>query len=131
MAHHPQLLLAAKTFNSGNFFEAHEHLEEALESVEEDDQVWRLFVALIQISVGYHKLSHHYAGGLTMLQKGLEKLKELPLDCGGVRIDLLLTKIQEDLTIVDGTIPEAPRIRLSRMRSPAPAEREPPACRKT
>ena len=131
MGHHPQLLLAAKTFNSGNFFEAHEHLEDALESVEEDNQVWCLFIALIQIAVGYHKLSHHYPGGPAMLQKGLEKLKELPLDCGGVRIDLLLTKIQEDLTIVDGTIPEVPRIRLSRVRSPAAAQREPPACHKT
>ena len=131
MVHHPQLLLAAKTFNSGFFFEAHEHLEEALESVEEDDQVWRLFVALIQISVGYHKLSHHYAGGPTMLQKGLEKLKELPLACGGVRIGLLLPKIQEGLSIVDGTISEAPRIRLSRIRSSGAAEREPPACHKT
>jgi len=46
------VIAAARAFNSGRYFEAHEISEEALEEVPDDR--WDLFVGLIQIAVGYH-----------------------------------------------------------------------------
>ena len=54
MPYHPALLRSIKDFNSGLYFEAHEHLEEALDGVEGNADVWELYVGLIQIAVGYH-----------------------------------------------------------------------------
>lgn len=47
MLHYPTLLRSIKDFNSGRYFEAHEHLEEALDEVEEDPR-WELFVGLME-----------------------------------------------------------------------------------
>src|SRR5690349_6622565 len=46
------VVAAARDFNTGRYFEAHEVLEDGLEVVPE--ALWELFVGLIQIAVGYH-----------------------------------------------------------------------------
>ena len=73
MTLHAALVRAVRDFNSGRYFEAHEHLEEALEEVE-GDQRWELFLALIQVAVGYHKRASGHPGAEKMLGLALEKL---------------------------------------------------------
>lgn len=102
MLYHPALLRSIKDFNSGHYFEAHEHLEEALEEIEEDPQVWTLFIGLIQIAVGYHKYASGYPGGEKMLRLGLEKVSPLPEVCAGVRLEELRQRLRADLTDADG-----------------------------
>ena len=64
------LLTAAREFNSGRWFEAHEALEEALEDAPDD--AWPLLLGLIQVSVGYHKASQGLrSGAIRMLGLGL------------------------------------------------------------
>jgi hypothetical protein len=116
MPYHPALLRAIKDFNSGCYFEAHEHLEEALDDVESDPDAWELFVGLIQIAVGYHKCASGYPGGEKMLGLGLEKVASLPQVCTGVRLEELRQRVQEDLaesnTVQERLQREPPRITL-------------------
>jgi uncharacterized protein len=63
---------ALREFNAGRFFECHEVLEDLLETTGRDD--WDFVLGLIQIAVGYHKLTHRYAGGEKLLAMGLDKL---------------------------------------------------------
>ena len=61
------LLTGAREFNSGRYFEAHEMLEESLDDL--PDAIWDLFVGLIQIAVGYHKITQNLPSGAAgMLQ---------------------------------------------------------------
>jgi predicted metal-dependent hydrolase len=101
MLYHPALLRSIKDFNSGHYFEAHEHLEEALEEIEEDPHVWTLFIGLIQIAVGYHKYASGYPGGEKMLRLGLEKVSPLPDVCAGVRLEELRQRVRQDLADAD------------------------------
>lgn len=97
MVYHPALLRSIKDFNSGRYFEAHEHLEEALDEVEGDTNTWGLFVGLIQIAVGYHKWASGHPGSEKMLNLGLEKVTPLPGVCAGVRLEELRRRVREDL----------------------------------
>ena len=98
MRYHPSLLRAIKEFNSGRYFEAHEHLEEALDEVEDDENIWQLFIGLIRIAVGYHKYAEGYPGGRNMLELGLETLGPLPDGCGGVALEALRKRVHHALS---------------------------------
>jgi predicted metal-dependent hydrolase len=96
-SYHPAVLRALKDFNSGRYFEAHEHLEETLDDVEEQPTVWELFLGLIQIAVGYHKSASGYPGSEKMLRLGLKKVASLPEVCASVRLEELRQRVREDL----------------------------------
>jgi predicted metal-dependent hydrolase len=125
MVYHPALLRSLKDFNSGRYFEAHEHLEEALDEVEGDTNTWELFVGLIQIAVGYHKYASGYPGSEKMLNLGLEKVAPLPAVCAGVRLEELRQRVREDLTngdeVQERLRREPPRILLTSKVIPAKA----------
>ncbi|MEW6271275.1 MAG: DUF309 domain-containing protein [Thermodesulfobacteriota bacterium] len=89
------VLAAAREFNAGRYFEAHEALEEALDDV--PDALWPLFLGLIQVAVGYHKLAHGFAGAARMLEIGLVKLAPLPGDALGVALGALRDRAAADL----------------------------------
>lgn len=117
MAYHPALLRSIKDFNSGRYFGAHEHLEEALDEVEDDDNTWQLFIGLIRIAVGYHKYASGYPGGERMLGMGLETVAALPEVCAGVQLEILRQRVGEDL-VHSECVPqriqhEPPRIMLT------------------
>jgi len=117
MSYPRALLRSIKEFNSGHYFEAHEHLEEALDEVEGNADAWELYVGLIQIAVGYHKCASGYPGGEKMLGLGLEKVSSLPEVCAGVRLKELRTRVREDLADHAGAHErlrrEPPRIMLA------------------
>ena len=116
MSYHPALLRSIKEFNSGHYFEAHEHLEEALDEVDGNADAWELYVGLIQIAVGYHKCASGYPGGDKMLGLGLEKVSSLSDVCAGVRLEELRQRVREDLAYHEGMQErlqqEPPRIML-------------------
>jgi predicted metal-dependent hydrolase len=87
-------------FNAGEFFAAHEAFEELLDAVEEDGR-WDLLVALVQVSVGYHKLSAGHPGGRRMLGLGLDKLQAFPERAWGVRVDALRARVAADVATLD------------------------------
>ena len=94
-----RLIAAARAFNAGRYFEAHEILEDGLEDI--PTELWDLFVGLIQIAVGYHKVTQQSLGGATrMLQIGLEKLAAYPPVAGGVNLEPLRLRIHSDLSLL-------------------------------
>ena len=102
----PAFLDAVRLFNSGQFFEAHEAFEELLDDVEADGR-WDLLVALIQVAVGYHKLSSGHDGAARMLGLGHEKLAAFPDVAWGVDVGALRARAAEDVGAV------APATRLA------------------
>jgi hypothetical protein len=46
---------------AGNWYEAHEHLEEVAEALENDDRDYAIALALVQISASFHKLANNVA----------------------------------------------------------------------
>lgn len=90
------LIAAAREFNAGRFFEAHEVLEEGLEAA--PPEFWELLVGLVQIAVGYHKVSQHmWSGAKRMLALGLEKLEPFAADAAGMNVDALRQRVRTDL----------------------------------
>ena len=87
---------AARAFNAGQYFEAHEILEDGLDGV--PDELWDLFIGLIQIAVGYHKVTQQlWTGATRMLQIGLEKVTTYPAGAGGVNLEPLRARVQADI----------------------------------
>jgi hypothetical protein len=101
-----------RRFNAGEFFEAHEAFEALLDEVEEDGR-WDLLVALIQVAVGYHKLSAGYPGGARMLRLGADKLAPFADVAWAVSVEALRQRIKEDLALLDGGDTLATRLATS------------------
>lgn len=94
-AHFNALVAAARAFNNGQYFEAHEVLEDALDDV--PDQQWELFIGLIQIAVGYHKTTQQlWTGAAAMLERGLAKVAPFPDEAGGVHLERLRARARAD-----------------------------------
>lgn len=92
----PLLLDAARELNAGRYFEAHEVLEESLDAV--PDELWPLFLGLIQVAVGYHKTQQGLLPGAErMLEIGLEKLAPFAPDVLGVAVGALRERARRDL----------------------------------
>ena len=105
------LVAAAREFNAGRYFEAHEALEEGLDEV--PDGLWNLFLGLIQVAVGYHKASQGLSSGAArMLAIGLEKLEPFSDDAAGVRLDELRRRARADRGALErGTFESAALLR--------------------
>ena len=92
---------AAREFNAGRYFEAHEVIEDGLEDV--PDELWDLFVGLIQIAVGYHKITQELLGGAArMLALGLGKVERFPADAAGLNVGALRQRVHADVANLRG-----------------------------
>jgi len=92
------ILDAARELNAGRFFEAHEALEDALDDV--PDAYWELYLGLIQVAVGYHKLASGNDGAAHMLAIGLEKLAPFAGDVLAVDLGRLRVRAARDLELL-------------------------------
>jgi uncharacterized protein len=92
-----QLLIdAAREFNAGRYFEAHEVLEDGLDRVPEE--LWNLFTGLIQVAVGYHKATQQlWNGAAAMLERAMEKIETFPDDAAGLNLEALRRRIRSDV----------------------------------
>jgi hypothetical protein len=81
-------------FNREYFFEAHDALEELW--MEAREQVQRdLFHGLVNIATGfYHYRMGNRKGMQSQLQKGVDKLSQVPPRCFGVNVGKLLRDVQ-------------------------------------
>jgi predicted metal-dependent hydrolase len=90
------LVAAAREFNTGRYFEAHEVIEEGLDDVPDD--LWDLCIGLIQIAVGYHKTTQgSWPGAMKMLGLGLEKIEPFAADAGGINLEGLRKRVRDDI----------------------------------
>ncbi len=106
---------ALREYNAGRFFECHEALEDMLDDTDGDD--WDFILGLIQVAVGYHKLTQHHPGGEKLLTMGLEKLEPYAADHGGLDLAALRDGVRADL---------AARAAADRRGEPAPPPAPPP-----
>jgi predicted metal-dependent hydrolase len=44
-------------FNRGDFFEAHEEMEEAMNLLDDDESDWEFYLGLLRAAVAYHKFT--------------------------------------------------------------------------
>ena len=96
LALHTLCINAAREFNAGRYFEAHEVLEEGLDVVPDD--LWKLFVGLIQIAVGYHKLTQQrWSGARHMLEIGLQKVEPFPAAAAGLNLEARRQRARADV----------------------------------
>ncbi len=72
-------------FNAGQYYKAHDPLEEAWNQEEAPDR--DLYRALLQVSVAYHHCEKgNYRGGVKLLLRAKQWLAKLPDQCRGVDI---------------------------------------------
>jgi predicted metal-dependent hydrolase len=91
----PGLQAALREYNAGRFFECHEALEELLDETDADD--WNFVLGLIQVAVGYHKLTQGHLGGEKLLAMGLAKLAPYADDHRGLDLARLRAGVDADL----------------------------------
>ncbi len=90
------LIAAAREFNAGRYFEAHEVLEDALETIPAAQ--WNLCIGLIQTAVGYHKVAQQsWAGARRMLSLGMEKLEAYADDEVDLNLRALRQRLRADI----------------------------------
>ena len=91
---HQRLEEGIDFFNLEYFFEAHDALEELWMEAREQTQR-DLFHGLVNIATGfYHYRMGNRAGMQSQLQKGMDKLSQVPACCFGVNIEKLLQDVQ-------------------------------------
>jgi len=84
-------LRGLESFNAGQYFEAHEHLEDAWNA--DDGAARELYRAVLQVAVAYLQIErHNYRGATKMFLRARQWLAPLPdicrtIDVGRLRVD--------------------------------------------
>lgn len=102
-------------FNRGEFFEAHEAMEEAMDLID-DDGDWEFFLGLLRAAVANHKLTQGaVSGAIAHLQAALRYLAPYPDRHQGVKLRELRYALSAQLDRLkrDGEPPRAPQIELT------------------
>ena len=82
----PALLIAIGQFNRGEYYDAHETLEELW--LEEESRLRSLYQGILQVGVGlYHWGRGNYHGADALLERGLTLLGPFRPPCLGLDID--------------------------------------------
>ncbi|MCK6538944.1 MAG: DUF309 domain-containing protein [Anaerolineales bacterium] len=82
---HPQAREGLRLFNAGEYFEAHEALEDAWNA--ETGEAKNLYRGVLQIAVAYlHLTRGNYRGAVKVYERSKKWLNGLPDICKGVRV---------------------------------------------
>ena len=93
---HSHALRGLELFNQGNYFQAHESLEEAWRA--ETGAVRNLYQGILQIGVAYHHiLRENYRGAVNLLRRGCNRLEGFPDICRGINV----AQLRADARAVD------------------------------
>jgi CheY-like chemotaxis protein len=92
---HPQAVLGLESFNRGEYFDAHEYLEEAW--MEDRTEGRDLYRSILQIAVAYYQiLRKNFNGAAKLFLRVRQWIEPLPDDCRGINV----AKLREDAYIV-------------------------------
>ncbi len=98
-------------FNAGEFFDAHEVLEDIWRPAYGDER--RFLQGLIQIAVGlHHYTTGNRVGAQSLLARGAAKLADLHDPYLGVRVAALRQQVETWLRYLAGEAPQPPFPRL-------------------
>jgi uncharacterized protein len=110
-------------FNRGEFFEAHEEMEEAMNLLDDDSGDWDFFLGLLRASVANHKLSQHEtASAILHLNAALKFLAPFPDRHRGLKLREFRSALTAQLARLQasgGRTPDtaAPRLEFDTVRS--------------
>lgn len=105
---HPQAALGLRLFNAGEYFEAHEALEDAWN--DEEGKVRELYRGILQTAVVYlHVTRGNYNGAVKVYGRSQRWLKDWPEVCRGIQVD----QLRRD---AEAVIDEVKRLGEERMR---------------
>lgn len=93
----PDLVLKGiEEFNRGEFFEAHEYLEDAWR--EETGRIRYLYQGILQVGVGfYHQENGNWKGATGLLASGITRLKDFEPEALGIDVARLVHKSESCL----------------------------------
>ncbi len=84
-----ELLLAIRQFNSGQWYDCHETLEELW--IGEEWELRDFYQGILQLAVAlYHWRNDNYAGAISLLKSGIRLLKHVSDSCLGVDVARLI-----------------------------------------
>ncbi len=82
-------LKGIEEFNRGEFYECHEHLEEAWRA--ETRRIRYLYQGILQVGVGfYHQQNGNWHGAVALLRRGIERLREFEPETLGIDVSALV-----------------------------------------
>lgn len=106
---HPKALEGIEYFNQGEFYEAHEPLEEAWMKTPSPER--DLYQGILQIGLAYFQISRgNYRGALKMFKRGHRNLDPL----GGELLGIDIAHIRADASAVEETLRELGPDQISR-----------------
>ena len=104
---HPQAAAGLRLFNAGEYFEAHEALEDAWNA--EKGQIRELYRGILQIAVVYlHVTRGNYNGAIKVYGRSQRWIKDWPEICRGIEVG----KLRKD---AEAVINEVRRLGLERI----------------
>ena len=96
-------------FNRGEFFEAHEEMEEAMNLLEDDTTDWDFYLGLLRASVANHKLSQHELSSACLhLRAALKFLAPYPDRHRGLKLREFRSALTTELGRIESTPPGTP-----------------------
>lgn len=102
---HPEALRGIRLFNAGEYFEAHEALENAWR--DEPGPIRELYQAILQVAVTYYHIQRgNYSGAIKVSARCKLKLDEWPDTCRGVDVAGLRRSLAAVMEIVTRLGPE-------------------------
>lgn len=103
-------------FNRGDFFEAHEEMEEAMNLLEDDTSDWDFYLGMLRAAVANHKLADgEVASAMLHLGAALKFLEPYPDLHRGVRLREFRSALTAQLGRLQtsGPAASAPRIEMA------------------
>lgn len=102
---HPRAREGLRLFNAGEYFEAHEALEDAWNAEEGDAK--RLYRGILQVAVTYlHITRGNYNGAVKVHARSKKWLGGLPAVCKGVHVEELLIDAEKVIEAIQRLGPE-------------------------
>lgn len=96
---HPLAMRGIEAFNNNQYFDAHEHFEDAWMELEPREGV--LYRSLLQVSViYYHIRAGNYAGAIKVYLRVRQWLAKLPDRCQGVNVRRVKDNLEENIRLL-------------------------------
>ncbi len=96
-------------FNRGEFFEAHEEMEEAMNLLEGDQSDWEFYLGLLRAAVANHKLTDGiFDSAILHLRAALKFLAPYPDRHRGIKLREFRAALTAQLDTVTGAIQSSP-----------------------
>ena len=110
-----QLALGVELFNRGEFFEAHEAMEDAMNLLDDDTADWEFYLGLLRAAVANHKLADGEVSSARLhLRAALKFLAPYPDRHRGIKLREFRSALTAELARLDSRSNRRSRRRASR-----------------